>query len=257
MAKKKIFLSVIIPCYNEEANLKRGVLTEIYNFLKKKKYSWEVIVSDDGSTDDSRKLVEKQIERWQKFKLLKNPHGGKPSALWFGIKAAKGKYVLFADTDQSTPIDQLDKLLSYVKGGYDAVIGSRGFQRKNFPAYRKAGALVFMTVRKIFLLPEVNDTQCGFKLFKTDLVKKAFPMLEFFKKDKKVKGWSVTSYDVELLHILNKMVSQIKEVEVEWNDKDVSKSKGGTLGRYIRESKEMFGQILRVKINDMKGLYRF
>ena len=251
----KPFLTVVIPSYNEKENLKRGVLSDVRSFMQKKKFVWEVLVSDDGSTDGSKKLVEEQIKDWKNFKLLKNPHGGKPSTLHYGIKAAKGKFVLFADMDQSTPINQLDKLLPHLKKEYDAVIGSRGMDRKNFPIYRRLGSMVFMGIRKSLILSEINDTQCGFKVFKTRTVKKAFPKLEFFREKKEVKGWSVTSYDVELLHIIKKMGGNIKEVVVDWHDEDVSESKGGSMQRYIKESKEMFGQILRVKRNDQKGFY--
>jgi len=132
---EKLYLSVIIPCYNEEENLKRDVLSEVRKFMLKKDFDWEVIISDDGSTDKSKELVESQIIGWKNFRHLKNPHGGKPSALWYGIKAAKGNYVLFTDTDQSTPISQLDKLLPFIGGKTGAVIGSRGLLRKNFPLY--------------------------------------------------------------------------------------------------------------------------
>ena len=256
MSTEEVFLSIIIPCYNEEANLKRGVLSEVHKYLAKiKKFSWEVIISDDGSTDGSRKLVRTQIRNWKKFRLLKNAHGGKPSALFFGIKVARGKYVLFTDMDQSTPINQIGKLLSVLKKNGKVVIGSRGMQRKNFPFYRRLGSVVFMTFRKLMVLPDINDTQCGFKLFERNVVKNAFPKLEFFRKKEKVTGWRVTSYDVELLHIISKLGHEIKEVIVEWDDKDVSKSKGGAVQRYMRESWEMLSQILRVKINDIKGLY--
>ena len=104
---ENLFLSVIIPCYNEGGNLKRNVLNGVHQYLKSKKFSWEVLVSDDGSSDTSRELVKKEIVSWKNFRLLENPHGGKPSALWYGICAAKGKFVLFADIDQSTPIYQL------------------------------------------------------------------------------------------------------------------------------------------------------
>jgi dolichyl-phosphate beta-glucosyltransferase len=253
--KNQIFLTVVSPCYNEEANLKRGVLREVRNYLKEQKYSWEVIVSDDGSSDDSKKIIKKQIRNWRKFRLLENSHGGKPSALWFGIKSARGKYVLFADMDQSTPINQLSKLLSPLKEDYQVVVGSRGMQRKNFPFYRRLGAVVFSTFRKSMILPEINDTQCGFKLFDTKIVKEAFPKLEFFGNRKEAKGWTVTSYDVELLHIVKKMGVRIKEVLVKWHDEDVSQSKGGSLKRYFRESREMLGQIFRVKLNDLRGAY--
>jgi dolichyl-phosphate beta-glucosyltransferase len=253
--EKSILLSIIIPCYNEDANLHRGVLKEVYDFMQTKKFNWEVIVSDDGSTDDSRDLVRTQIKNFKNFKLLENPHGGKPSALWFGIKEAKGRYVLFADLDQSTPIDQLDKLLPFLAKKVGAVIGSRGLLRKNFPFYRRMGSIVFMAFRKLFILPEIDDTQCGFKLFRRIVVFKGFPKLELFRKTKEVKGWAVTSWDVEILHIVKKMGYKIEEVPVDWEDIDISKNKGSVLSRYFKESKEMLLQILRVKRNDMMGMY--
>lgn len=253
---KSPYLSVIIPCYNEHENLKRGVLEGVYKFLRKKKFSWEVVISDDGSTDDSKALIKNQIPKFKNFRLLENPHGGKPSALFYGIKVAKGEFVLFTDLDQSTPIDQLDKLLSHLNKEFEVVIGSRGLERKDFPVYRKLGSAVFATFRKSLLLRGINDTQCGFKLFKRAIVEIAFPKLQFFKSKQRTKGWKVTSYDVELLHIISKMGHSIKEVDVDWKDEDKSKTKGGGISRYVRESKEMLTQILRVKLNDIRGDYK-
>ncbi len=252
---KKPFLTVIIPCFNEEENIKNGSLKAVYDYLIKQKYSWEVIISDDGSTDNSKELIQKELKKWKSFRLLKNPHGGKPSALLYGIKESGGNYILFTDMDQSTPIDQLEKLLLHTQKDFGVVIGSRGLQRKNFPIYRRLGAIVFMSFRKSMILSEINDTQCGFKLFEAKYLKKAFPKLEYFNIKQSVKGWKVTSYDVELLHILKKMGCKIKEVRVKWDDQDESGSKGGKIQRYIRESKDMFLQILRVKLNDMRGYY--
>lgn len=251
----KLYLTVIIPCYNEAENIKRGVLKDVRRFLITKKFEWEVIISDDGSVDGSKKLISRQIKSWENFKLQRNEHGGKPFALWQGIKEAKGEYILFSDMDQSTPIEELDKLLPGIKDGFDVVIGSRGLQRKHFPLYRKLGAVVFITLRKSLILSDINDTQCGFKLFKRDLVVNAFPKLEFLRNRRSVKGWKVTSFDVELLHIIEKMGGKVKEVRVRWHDTDVSKGKGGSLQRYFNESKEMFAQIIRVKWNDMRGYY--
>jgi glycosyltransferase involved in cell wall biosynthesis len=255
---RDIFLSVIIPCYNEEENLKKGVLDSVNAFLKERKFSWEVIISDDGSTDGSKEIIKRDISNFSNFKLLENPHGGKPSALWYGIQKARGKYVLFTDMDQSTPIKELSKLIPFTKDkSVGAVIGSRGLARKNFPFYRRLGAIVFITFRKILILPEINDTQCGFKLFKREILSKAFPLLEFFKSSQKVKGWKVTSFDVELLHLVSKMSYEIEEIPVVWEDADKSVSKGRGLNRYLKESKEMLFQILRVKLNDIRGLYDF
>lgn len=256
MTKKETYLSVVIPCYNEEENIKRGVLQSVYNYLSNRSFKWEVLISDDGSTDASHELVKKQIEKFNNFHLIENQHGGKPSALWGGIKRSVGKYILFTDMDQSTPIQELNKLLPFLKKDIAAVIGSRGLARKNFPIYRRLGAIVFIAFRKLLILPEINDTQCGFKLFKKNALVKVFPKLEFFRKSQSVTGWKVTSFDVELLYLLSKLGNEIEEVPVVWEDTDVSVSKGGGLGRYIKESKEMLLQILRVKLNDLRGLYR-
>ena len=252
-----MYLSVIIPCYNEEENLKRGVLRQVREYLKSKKFPWEIIISDDGSTDASRELIKSEIKGLPGFTLLENKHGGKPSALLNGINKAKGKFILFCDMDQSTPITELDKLLPFADENFSAVIGSRGLVRKNFPIYRKLGAVVFASIRRALILPEIIDTQCGFKLFKSDILKKVFPELEFFKSNDRTKGWIVTSFDVELLHLIKKFGGTIKEVSVIWHDKDVGgKSKGLGIGKYIKESREMFSEILLVKLNDLRGLYK-
>jgi dolichyl-phosphate beta-glucosyltransferase len=260
---KKVFLSVVIPCYNEAGNLRRGVLREVREYLEKNPPSlgssgetrWEVLVSDDGSTDESRELVRKAIKGWEHFKLLENEHGGKPWALWQGINKAGGEYVLFTDMDQSTPIGELSKLLTELKKGVQVVIGSRGVSRKNFPVYRRIGAMAFRGLRQALILPEIKDTQCGFKLFKTEKVKEAFQRLEFFKRDRRDKGWMVTSFDVELLHILKKMGCEIAEVRVEWADRDESTGKGGGVSKYARESQEMLGEMFRVWRNERRGVY--
>ena len=117
------------------------------------------------------------------------------------------------------------------------------------------GSFVFLTLRKSVVLPEISDTQCGFKLFDKEVLVTSFPRLEYFKKSRERAGWKVSSYDVELLYIIKNMGHQIKEVIVDWQDRDVSKSKGGGVNRYFKESWDMLGQILRVKLNDIKGLY--
>lgn len=247
----KIFLSIVIPCYNEGENLKRGVLDEVYDFLEKQKFSWEVIVSDDGSSDNSRELIKNSIKSKKGFRLVENEHGGKPSAVWGGIKTAVGEYVLFTDMDQSAPIHEVLKLMPFFEN-YEVVIGSRGTGRENFDIVRKLGSLIFRIFRKSLMLRDINDTQCGFKTFKSEIAKKIFPMLQFFKQKTVVKGWKVTSFDVELLFIAEKLGYKVKEIPIEWKNEDISKGKKKS---YFKESKEMLLQILRVKLNDIRGLY--
>ena len=248
----KPHLSILIPCYNEESNLKRGVLDEVKKYLKRQSYFWEVIVSDDGSTDKSVDFLEKYCQKNPDFILLKNLHGGKPFAIRAGIKKAKGKIVLFTDMDQSTPIKEIEKLLPFFEKNYDVVIGSRGLERKGFSFFRRLASRVFLLFRKALLLRNINDTQCGFKTFKNSVAKDLFSQLLIFKNPAKVKGWRVGAFDVELLFIAQKRGYKIAEVPVEWKDKDIAQ---GKQRKFLKESWAMLKEILRVKINDIKGLY--
>src|SRR4030066_1096652 len=105
----KPFLSVIIPCYNEEKNLKRGALDEVESYLGKQRFESEVIISDDGSTDNSREFIKRYFQTHPRFKLLENKHAGKPFAVRAGIEKAQGEIILFTDMDQSAPIKEFDK----------------------------------------------------------------------------------------------------------------------------------------------------
>lgn len=249
---KKPYLSVVIPCYNEEKNLKRGVLSEIEKYLQQQKYSSKVIIVDDGSTDNSKKLVEEFVENHPRFRLLKSKHAGKPFAIKAGLAKARGEVVLFTDMDQSTPITQLAKLLPFFKENYQVVIGSRGTTRKNFPLIRKVMSKVFSYSRRLLILPEITDTQCGFKAFRRETINKIFSKLEIFKKGKKARGWRVSAYDVEVIFVAKKLGFKIKEVLVVWEDRDIAM---GKQKNFIRESKEMLMEILRVRLNDILGRY--
>ncbi|MDD4938181.1 MAG: glycosyltransferase [Candidatus Shapirobacteria bacterium] len=248
-------ISIVIPCYNEENNLKNNVLQEVYDFLKTQKFNWEVIICNDESTDNSLKLVHDFVSKHPNFRVLDLPHGGKPSAVWGGIKQAKYPIVLFTDMDQSTPLTELTKLLPYFDQGFDVVIGSRGVVREGNSFLRRIGAPIFLFFRRLVLLRNIIDTQCGFKAIKTDLAKKIFPKLQFFKDKTDNKGWRVSAFDVELLFMIQKWGYKIKEVPVKWHDEDTSLTKGDAVARYKKESIQMIQEIIRIKTNDLKGFY--
>lgn len=250
MSKPK--LSVVITSYNEKENIQRGVLDEINDYLKKVNYSWEVIINDDGSTDGSRELIKEFVKQHSGFKFIKGNHGGKAAGLLNGIKKAKGEIILFTDVDQSTPLKEVEKLLPYYEQGYDVVFGSRGKVRQNFPWYRQLMSWGFRVIRQIFLLRGVSDTQCGFKSFKAKLIKDIFPQLSILKNTSKATGWTVSAFDVELLFLAEKQGAKLKEVEVFWQDEDISTTKSKN---FISESLDMFKQILAVKRNDKQGKY--
>lgn len=248
-------ISIIIPCYNEENNLKRGVLQEVADFLKNVKYQYEVIICNDKSTDNSLSLVQNFVNTHPKFRVLDLPKGGKPGAIWGGIQAAKYPIVLFTDMDQSTPIGEIDKLLPFYIEKFDIVIGSRGRDREGNSFIRLLGSKVFSSFRNILLGTSIVDTQCGFKSMKTDLAKKIFPKLEVIKNIQRGNGWRVSAYDVELLFIAQKWGYKVKEVPVTWRNEDTSTTKGDAGAKYIIESKRMAQEVWRVFKNNLKGVY--
>jgi len=183
--------------------------------------------------------------------------GGKPAAIWAGLQEAQGELILTTDMDQSTPIAELDKLLPWCEQGYDVVIGSRGTAREGFSLVRRAGSFVFGTLRGLALLRGIADTQCGFKLYRREVVQKYFPYLEAICRSEKPRGWKVTAFDIELLFLIEKAGYKIKEVVVDWCNRDQSDTKSQTneLARYVNESIDMARQVVRVKLNQLKGLY--
>ena len=254
--QKRISISIVIPCYNEEDNLKRGALEQVSDFLQKQQFNWEVLICNDESTDSSLKLCRAFVKKHQGFRVLNLPHGGKPSAVWGGIKAAKYPLVLYTDMDQSTPLSEINKLLPYFDQNYQVIIGSRGTSRHGFSPIRKLMSRIFLTVRKLIVLPNIDDTQCGFKAFETKVARRLFPHLQVFKqKEDSSSGWRVSAFDVELLFMAQKWGYKTKEVEVNWRDEDISTTKGDNATRFKKESQQMAQEILRVKINDLKGFY--
>ncbi len=221
----KIYLSVVIPSYNERENLERGVLAQVRDYLKNQKYTWEVIVSDDDSPDvKSKELAETFCKKNAGFIYRQNAHGGKPIALWGGIQQASGQIILFTDMDQSTPIAEIDKLLPHFTDN-DVVIGSRGVERKNFPFLRRLASVIFREIRRSLLLTELIDTQAGFKAIRANIAKEIFPRLNVVKAHGTAKGWTVTAWDVELLEIAKERGYKIVEVPITWQDRDESEAK--------------------------------
>jgi dolichyl-phosphate beta-glucosyltransferase len=256
----KIKLSIIIPSYNETENLRNGVLSEVEDYLKKQKYSWEVLVSDDGSPDaEARRLAKDFCGKTPGFRFLENKHAGKPFALWSGVQKATGEIVLFSDMDQSTPLAQVEKLLPFYEQGYDVVIGSRGTMRKNSSAFRLLASTIFREIRRMVLLGNVVDTQCGFKSCRLEVAKRVFPMMQIIKAGSgNLVGWKVTSYDVELLFAAQKLGYKIAEVPVDWENRDLAMDtkKSSSKGKFVKESLDMLKELWRVKINDIKGYYK-
>lgn len=245
-----IYLSVVIPCYNEEVNLKKNVLEKVFEYLSEQKYLWEVIIVDDGSNDKSVKLIKEFIKDHKEFSLIENSHQGKANTVIKGILSAKGEWVLFSDLDQATPLKEIEKFLPYTND-YQVIIGSRAGIREGAPFSRKVMALGFILLRRIFLgLGDIKDTQCGFKLFRKDAAQKIVTLSKLYITDKKVKGSAVTAgFDVETLFLAKKMEYKIIEVPIIWHYMETRRVNP------IKDSLQALRDIFFLRLNDLRGLY--
>lgn len=243
-------LSIIIPAFNEIDNLKRGVLEELKTYLKKVKFSHEVLIVDDGSTDGTTGLIEEAVRKNPSFRLIKNNHGGKAIAVMTGLLQSKGEVGLFADMDQATPISELELLLPFFDQGFDIVIGSRR-GRKGAPFIRKFMAVGFSIFRTITLGLPFKDTQCGFKAFNRKSINAIFPLLmNRWKKHLRERGAAVNAaFDVETLFIAKKSGFKIKEVPVSWHHVGTERV------QIIKDSLDAVVDILKIRINDLLNRY--
>lgn len=250
---KKIALSVVIPCYDEMANLQKGVLDKVAHFLDKKKISYEVIVVDDGSTDGSVEFLKQFVKENPQFQLLKGDHYGKAGAVTRGMLEAQGELVLFTDMDQATPIEEINKLLPHFDDGYDIVIGSRGQVRKGAPWTRALMGRGMITLRKMIVgLLDINDTQCGFKMFTRNAAQELFTkMTTLHKGFHTIGGSSVAAgFDVELLYLASISDYKIKEVPVRWLYVETRRVNP------VFDSLEGLRGLLKIRKNALFGIYK-
>ncbi|KKR71559.1 MAG: Glycosyl transferase family 2 [Candidatus Levybacteria bacterium GW2011_GWC2_40_7] len=246
------FLSVVIPAYNEETNIRLGAIDKVARYLEDQTYSWEVIIVNDGSVDKTAKLLTEFIKKNPRFKFIDNPHQGKAGTVMTGVANAKGKIVLFSDLDQATPIQEIEKVFPWFEQGCDVVIGSRKGQREGAPFSRRVMARGFMLLRTVILgLKGISDTQCGFKAFTQDASKSIFKRLSLYGHHKIVEGSMVTAgFDVELLFLAKSFGFKIKEVPVEWHYVETRRVSP------IKDSWEGLMDIIHIRINAWKGLYK-
>jgi len=248
---KKFYLSVIIPAYNEETNIRLGVLDKVLHYLERRSYAWEVIIVDDGSSDNSPNLIDDFVKQSKNFSVIHNPHMGKAGTVVTGMLAAKGDIVLFTDLDQATPINELANILPWFEKGYDVVIGSRSSQRQGAPFLRLIMARGFMILRTLLLgLQGITDTQCGFKAFRKDVARDIFGKLKLYGKRKHVSGSMVTAgFDIEVLFLAKKLGYNIKEVSVEWHYVETRRVNP------LVDSWKGFLDIINIRLNAWRGLY--
>ncbi|MGQ9684000.1 MAG: glycosyltransferase [Anaerolineae bacterium] len=247
------YLSVVIPAYNEETNLRAGALQKVAHYLERLPYVTEVVVADDGSEDATAALVEAFVAEHPTFRLQRNPHRGKAHTVISGMLAARGTYVLFTDMDQATPIDQVELLLPWLEQGYEVVFGSRGGERRGAPWWRLFMSRAMMALRGLLVnLPGVHDTQCGFKAFQREAAERIFARMRLYApgQGRTVQGAVVAAgFDVETLFVARKLGYRLREVPVRW---DYARTRRVS---FWRDSLRGLRDLARIRWNDLRGLY--
>lgn len=237
-------VTVVIPAFNEATRLP-STLNKIVNYLSARPQTFEVIVVDDGSTDDTASIVEKKHQLSETVRLIKNPgNRGKGYAVRNGMLHAAGQYLVFSDSDLSSPIEDIDLLLSPLQKGYDVVLGSRALRPEwiypRQPFSRQLVGRVFnYCVRGVTFLA-IQDTQCGFKGFRRDAAQTIFSR-------QRLTGFG---FDVELAYLTRKYGFRLLEVPVHWSNDLASKV------HPFRDGPKMFLDLLRIRLNDWKGQYK-
>lgn len=244
------FLSVIVPAYNEEANLKNGRLEAVYEFLKGLNDRFELILVDDGSTDKTADLLAAFAQDKKQVRIVKNPHQGKALTVKAGMLAAQGELRLFTDLDQSTPIQEIAKLMPHIERGCEVVIGSRevsGSKREAEPWHRHLMGKVFNLVVRVLAVRGIMDTQCGFKLFTQKATVKLFSQLKVTTQPKP--DAFTGAFDVELLFLAQKNHYRIAEVPVIWHH--IRSERVNPL----KDSVRMFVEVVKIRWTSLTGQY--
>lgn len=234
--RKPVHLSIIVPAYNERWRLP-PTLIDIVDYFDQKSYSYEVIVVDDGSKDDTAGVVEKFERVREQVRLIRLPKNcGKGHAVRVGALNAHGERIMFADADGATPIEEIERLMVSLDAGADIAIGSRAKASHDTKVttrwYRKYLGRAFNTCVNVILLPGIEDTQCGFKLFTRRAA-------QFVFNKQKSDGFS---FDVEILYIAQRAKLKISEIPINWENVPGSKV------NLIVDALKMFRDILKFKV---------
>jgi len=224
-----MYLSVVIPAFNEAARIAETIL-DIDRYLKAQNSAYEIIVVNDGSSDNTSDIVGRLAEHISALRLIENPENkGKGKAVRQGLLEATGSLCLFTDADNSTRIDQIAKLHPYLEEGYQVVIGSRAQKDAAItvkqPWYRVIIGKLGNKLVQVLAVPGIKDTQCGFKMFTRHAVEKIFSRMT-------IDGWG---FDIEALAIARRLKLPIKEVGIEWANHSESFFKPGDYLRVMRE----------------------
>jgi dolichyl-phosphate beta-glucosyltransferase len=234
-------ISVLIPVYNEENRLSSN-LDKIFSYLKTFGQKCEVVIINDGSTDNTSKLLEEYKQKYSLKVLSHEKNLGKGAAIQTGINSSSGGLILFTDIDLSVPIDFLSKFYEASKDA-DIVIGSREHKSSQVEVkqffLRELAGLMFTYLTNAILWVGATDFTCGFKLFNREAAEKIFSK-------QKIKRFA---FDAESLFLAKKYGYKIVELPIIWrHDK-------GTKVRFPQDMIESFISLIMIRVNDLLGKY--
>jgi dolichyl-phosphate beta-glucosyltransferase len=229
-------LSVIVPAYQEAARIGPS-LEAVLRYLRGQPWTFELIVVDDGSRDETAKVVDARIAGAPEARLISyRPNRGKGYAVRTGVLASRGRWVVFLDADLSTPADEIPAALAALQGGVDVVIGSRRHPASEIvvrqPMYRRLATAVFARARRLIVgLRQYSDTQCGFKAMRGEVARALFrrAVINRF------------MFDVELLYLAEKSRLVVREQPVRWTDAP------GTKVRLLEGVVNMIRDLVRIR----------
>jgi dolichyl-phosphate beta-glucosyltransferase len=235
--------SIVIPAYNEGARL-GPTLEKVLAYVRAQGWDAEVIVVNDGSTDNTAEIVNSLAKKEPAVRLVENPgNRGKGYSVRHGMLSARGDIVIFSDADLSSPIEEVPKLLQALKGGADIAIGSRWLraelQTQRQSLHRQLFGRIFNLLLRTTLGLQFKDTQCGFKAFTRRAAQNILPMQH-------IERWG---FDPEILFLASKLGFRVDEVPVRWGHS------GDTRIHPLLDGSRMFQEMLRIRWYDLTGKY--
>jgi len=236
-------LSIVIPAFNEQERISL-TLSAVAPYLRERKLRAEVIVVSDGSRDRTPEVVREKAGEIPNLSLVElRENRGKGFAVRTGIEKACGRYVLFSDADHSTPIDEFDRFLPFLEAGVSIVIGSRALADSRIEIHqnrvRETMGKSFNLLVQSLVISGLKDTQCGFKAFEREAIKRIISR-------QRVERFG---FDVEILYLAKKFGYSIREVPVRWINSPQSRV------RILRDSSRMIWDLLRIRWLDLRGAY--
>ena len=236
-------LSIVIPAYNESARIE-ATLARVLECVETRHWDAEILVVDDGSTDNTVAIVQQWMARHRQLHLVKNPgNRGKGYSVRNGLLQAAGEIVMFTDADLSAPIEEAVRLIEALDAGADVAIGSRWLDKQkqtvHQPLYRRFFGRCFNGVtRKVMGLP-FKDTQWGFKAFRRNAAQTIFRL-------QTIERWG---FDPEILFIARKLKYTIAEVPVTWGHDERSRIS------YLKDGMKMLEEMAEIRANSIRGRY--